>query len=450
MPVRARIALFFALIFALVLSGAGLLLVTRLRSEVRATVDAGLRSRTEILLTDVNNEFGDVGKHEGVIDEAEPMAQIFDERGRLLEGSKSLGDEPLLSRSEVSSVLRIASFEKTADLDAETEDVRLLATRARVGAVVVVGASVEDAKEAVAALARSLVVGGPIVLVLAAFAVWLLTGVALRPVERMRSEAEALSFGSERRRLPVPNTGDELARLAETLNTMLARLEDAIERERRFVDDASHELRSPLAVLKAELELALRRSRSRDELEAAIRSAGEEVDDLAALTEHLLLLARADRGLLATRRQRTDLSALVEQVCAGFEPRAREVDLELKADGNGHVWAEADPLLVRQAIANLVDNALGHTPVGGRIVVEVSSNGDGTSVSVSDSGPGFDTEVLPHAFEPFVQADGARTRGTGTGLGLAIVHAIAQAHGGSADVQNRPSGGAVVTLRLPA
>jgi signal transduction histidine kinase len=249
--------------------------------------------------------------------------------------------------------------------------------------------------------------------------------------------------------LPVPSTGDEIARLAETLNRMLERLEVAMERERRFVDDASHELRTPLAVLKTELELALRRSRTPDELEAAIRSAAEEVDGLTALAEHLLLLARADRGLLATRRARVDVTQLVEQVCAGFETRARGVELRVGKGSGGSVWAEVDPLLVRQAVANLVDNALSHTPPGGQVSVEVLAPGGATEVVVADSGPGFDPAVLPHAFEPFVHADGARGRSSGTGLGLAIVQAVAHAHGGTTEAQNGATGGACVVLRLP-
>jgi signal transduction histidine kinase len=154
--------------------------------------------------------------------------------------------------------------------------------------------------------------------------------------------------------------------------------------------------------------------------------------------------------MLATRRTHVDVAQLVEQVCAGFEPRTRDVQLVVSESTRGPIWAEVDPLLVRQAVSNLVDNALGHTPAGGRVSVGVSTRNGSTDVVVEDSGPGFDPDVLPRAFEPFVHADGARRRGSGTGLGLAIVQAVAQAHGGSAEARNTPDGGASVVLHLPA
>lgn len=450
MGVRARIALFFAGIMALVLVGAGALAVSQLGAQLRAAIDDGLRSRAAVLARDVNEEFGDVGRGEGVLDEADVIAQILGPSGSTIESTAALGPRPLLSRAAVTSLRAPRSLETVVRVDGEPRRARLLATPAHNGTVVVVGSEIEDVHEALAALMRLLWLGGPAVLVLATGAVWALTGVALRPVERMRSEAEALSFGIKERRLPVPRTRDEIARLAQTLNDMLARLEEALERERRFVDDASHELRTPLAVLKTELELALRRSRSADELEAAVRSAAEEVEDLSQLAEHLLLLARADRGLLATKRTRSDVVQLVEQLCTGVEQRAKDRGVRLRTDLPRPVWVEIDPLLVRQALSNIVDNALRHTPPGGDVSLGVSCESSWAEVVVSDSGRGFDAELLPRAFEPFARSDGARVCGSGAGLGLAIVRAVAEAHGGTAEARNRESGGASVVLRLPA
>ena len=209
---------------------------------------------------------------------------------------------------------------------------------------------------------------GPVALILAVGVTWLLVGWTLRPVESMRAEAAAISAGDPGRRLPVPGTGDELARLAETLNAMLGRLEEAIERERRFVDDASHELRTPLSNLKAELDLALRRSRTPDELEPALRSASEEADRLARLADDLLVLARSDRGRLPIRREPVDVAEMVGTVDS-FAARASERGVGIDVHVSGELRAEVDELRIRQALGNLLDNGLRYVPAGGRVSV---------------------------------------------------------------------------------
>lgn len=449
MAVRTRVALAYAAIMALVLTGGSLFLLTRLRVDLRSAIDDGLRSRAAVIVRDVNEEFGDVGTHEGVIDESEVVAQILDARGRVLESTDAVGPAPLISAQRARGLRGEMSFEANIPVRGDTDPGRLFVTRTRNGSIVVVGTSTEDAHEALAALTRLLLLGVPGVLALTTAAVWALAGVALRPVERLRAEAQALAFGIDGRRLPVPQTNDEIQGLAETLNGMLERLEQALERERRFVDDASHELRTPLAVLKTQLELTLRKARTVDELTAAVRSATEEVESLATLAENLLILARADRGMLPTRRTRLNVTELTEHVCAGFEPRAAELGITLRAEGRGPVWSNADPLLLRQALSNVIQNALTHTPRGGAVTVTASTHDGELHLVVNDSGPGFDSELLPHAFDPFTQADGARSRSSGTGLGLAIVRAIVQAHGGWVSASNRDGEGASVAIGIP-
>ncbi len=305
----------------------------------------------------------------------------------------------------------------------------------------------EDTADALASLAGLMLVGGPIAILLAGAAGWLVAGAALRPVERLRTEAEAISASEPGRRLAVPATGDELARLAEGLNRMLARLEEAAERERRFVSDASHELRTPLANLKAELDIALRRARGPEELTRVLHSASEETDRLGRLAEDLLVLARAEGGRLPIRREDVDLGKLVVDTVASFAGRADELGIELATSVAPRTHASADPTRLRQAVGNLVDNALIHTPAGGRVTVEVSSVAARRSSPSNDTGPGFPPEFVDSAFEPFSRSDAARSRAEGgAGLGLAIVRAIAEAHGGSVEARNRSDGGAEVRL----
>jgi two-component system, OmpR family, sensor kinase len=319
------------------------------------------------------------------------------------------------------------------------------------GTVLIVGGSLEDQLDALAQLRGQLLVGVPIGILLATLVGWLVAGAALRPVERLRTEAEAISGSELGRRLAVPNTGDELARMAESLNRMLGRLEDAVERERRFVGDASHELRTPLANPKAELDLALRRSRTPDELLGALRSATEETDRLTSLAEDLLVLARTDEGRLPVRRERVDVARLVREIVASFESRASDLGIALASRSDGELAADVDATRLRQAIGNLIDNALRHVRPGGRVEIGVEEAHGVLTISVADSGDGFDAEFLAHAFEPFSRADSARSRAHGgTGLGLAIVRAVAEGHGGSVSAANGPDGGGLVEMRLPA
>jgi signal transduction histidine kinase len=244
--------------------------------------------------------------------------------------------------------------------------------------------------------------------------------------------------------LPVPAARDEISRLATTINEMLERLEVAFRHERRFVADASHELRTPLALLRTELELALRRTRSREELEQALRSAAEETDRLTSLAEDLLLVARIDQGALPVRREPVDARELFDRVAGRFAARAGESSRAVRV-GDSDIVIDADPARLEQALGNLVANGLVHG--GGTVELSARSVNGHVELHVTDQGPGFPAGFAERAFDRFSRGDEARGRG-GTGLGLAIVQAIAEAHGGSAGLVNRKGGGADVWIAL--
>jgi signal transduction histidine kinase len=262
----------------------------------------------------------------------------------------------------------------------------------------------------------------------------------------MRERAAQISVERPGERLPLPKAKDELSRLAETLNAMVARLEAGLARERRFVADASHELRTPLALLQAELELALRQPRSPEEAERALRSAAEEVDRLTRLAEDLLVLAQTDEGRLPLRRSEIAVRGLLEAVADRFASRAdtggRAVVVASSLDG----FISGDRLHLERALGNLVDNAFRHG--AGTVRLEAQSTNGMVTIRVIDEGPGFPADFLPRAFERFSRADEARSGGA-AGLGLTIVEAIARSHGGRAAAANGPGGGAEVTLSLP-
>ena len=298
--------------------------------------------------------------------------------------------------------------------------------------------AIGDRNEVLTSLLVLMLIVGPLALLLAAFAGYRLAGAALRPVEAMRRRAAEISSETSGERLPVPPSRDEIQRLGTTLNEMLERLDAGLLRERRFVADASHELRTPLSLLRTELELALRRPRTPEEHEAALRSVAEEVDRLMRLAEGLLLLATAEEA--GIQPERIQVSELLESVARRFGNHGA-VELD---DTLGEV--EADRLRLEAALGNLVENALRHGAPPIRL--EAAREGDRAVFRVTDAGPGFPPDFLEHAFERFARADEARTE-KGAGLGLAIAAAVARAHGGEATARNLPGGGAEVTISIP-
>ncbi|MFL4908163.1 sensor histidine kinase [Streptomyces sp. MMS24-I2-30] len=307
------------------------------------------------------------------------------------------------------------------------------------------GVAQQAQQEALDDLVRELLTALPVVFVLATIGAYLLAAAALRPVERMRTQAAGVTEDTPGYRLDVPPSHDEIARLATTLNDMLTRLQTALDHERRFAADASHELRTPLSLLRTEIDLALRHPRDATELRAALVSAHEETERLVQLAEDLLLLARTDRRTAAPAESAAyDLAPLLHRVAArlrnGSPGKAATVDCPA-----GLTAAVPDDWLDR-AVTNLIHNAHQH----GRGPVEVTArrHGNQVRIEVRDHGPGF-PDFLPHAFDRFTQADRSRAT-TGTGLGLAITAAIARAADGECGAFNHSDGGAVVWIALPA
>jgi len=449
LSLRARVTLASAALLALILAATGVFLFVRLEADLMTSVDENLSAWAVALRSglDASGDVVDVDTAGLSTGSDEAVAQVLDPAG-----DPADPDHPwLLSAAEVAGVDGPILFERDLTVRGETDPFRILAVPADGDLVLVVAVPIDDQRDALARLATLLWIGGPLALALTVGVTWLLVGATLRPVDSMRSEAAAISASEPGRRLPVPNSGDEVARLGETLNEMLDRLEEAHERERRFVDDASHELRTPLANLKAELDLALRRSRSVEELERALRSASEESDRLSRLADDLLVLARADRGRLPVRRESVEVGRLVSGSVEAFASFAADRGVEIEVRVPEDLRADVDELRLRQALGNLLDNALRYTPSGGRVTIGAARRDGALRVEVRDTGEGFPAGSLPGVFEAFARPDASRARTDGgAGLGLAIVRAVAEAHGGTAEAGNVPGGGAEVVLTIPA
>jgi heavy metal sensor kinase len=443
LPIRVRLALYFAVAMAVVLAAAGWFAYARVSSDLSNALDQDLRARGQDLSALVASG-GSVASTQGaLIENGESFSEVVDAQGRVADATQPI-QQSLLSPAELAAARSQPLFTDRPSVPGLDEPARMLALPAVRNAqkvVLVVGATKENRAETLSSMRNAFLIGGPIGLLLAGLGGYLLAGAALRPIESMRRRADDISASSLDERLPVPPADDEVSRLGETLNAMLARLEDGLERERRFVADASHELRTPLALLKVELALALKPGRSDAELRTAIESAAEATDRLSRIADDLLLLARAERGGLRLKTEPVDVMDVLGDVAGRFR-----TDRQISVAPGDALVVPADRLRLEQALTNLVDNALRH----GRGAVTVSAvpqNGT-AELHVVDEGPGFGDDFLPRAFERFTRGEKSR-EGEGSGLGLAIVATIARAHHGSARAANVPGGGADVWISLP-
>jgi heavy metal sensor kinase len=449
-PIRLRVTAACAAVMAFVLAASGWFLYSRLSSHLATQLQQELQVRAQDLGALVAGGHGSLAAdaRSKLVEPGESYAQLVDGR-RVVDATPPLGGKPVLRADQLRAAARGPFNATLASVPGLNESSRVLATPVERNGrrlVLIVGDTRQNDLETLASFRNELLIAGPIALLLASLAGYFLAGLALRPVETMRSRAAAISAETPGERLPVPGTHDELERLGVTLNEMLDRLEDALRRERDFVADAGHELRTPLALLRTELELALRHDLSAEELRGAVRVSVEDVDRLARLADDLLLIARSERGELPLRVEPVQANELLAAVARTFQWRADAEQRLLAHEAPADLRLRADRLRIEQALGNLVDNALRHG--GGAVLLRAEAVNGRVELHVEDGGGGFPPEFLEHAFERFSRPDAARERG-GAGLGLSIVRTIAEAHGGSADAANVPAGGADAWLAVP-
>jgi two-component system OmpR family sensor kinase len=460
-PLRLRITLAATVSLAAILVTLSLFLYGRLRVELARALDSGLQARAVAVASGLGPT---VSLSQVIADGPDvrlaSVTQIMTPAGRVLASQGA----PLGLPSAMLEGRHGPHFGAAAG---PAGPLRLYILPVNEGRplVVVVASTLTSMNQTLGSLRLLLLLGDPAALALASAVAYLVTGAALRPMERMRREVAAISVTDLAIRLPVPGTHDEVARLGETFNSLLDRLQAAIDHERRLLDDASHELRTPLSALKAELDLALSRQRSAEELHQALLSASEETNRLSRLAQDLLVLSRSRDGL-AIHRVSTALGALIERACARHRPRAAQAGYRIDCEVPDTEVA-VDPMRLTQAIDNMLDNAVRYAAGHGIISIRAEVTDHAVTITVMNPGPGFPAQIIDRAFDPFVSGSQVRVAecearpaaepgtsrpaGTanqpGAGLGLAIVQAVARAHGGYAAAGNVP-GGASVTLTL--
>lgn len=444
MSIRLRLALAFATAAAAVFAVGAWLFAAALSAAQLRVIDSQLTAQ----LAQAERYLPGAAPSGAPAVPGEYLVQAIDASGRV-HGRSDAGTASLLTSAQLAHA-RQSEIWMTATAD--EEDARLTAgpLPGHPGWVAVVAVSLETYNATQSQVARGLAIGGGAFVAIAGLGAYWLARAALSPVERLRRQVAAISERDEDAELEVPQTKDEIAALAGTMNDLLSRLRRALERERAFVADASHELRSPLAILRGELELAGRPGRGAEELAVAVQAAAEEADRVSRITDDLLVLARGDSGELGLRGADTDLQELLGRTAAVAEPRLARARVTCRVEVPAGTRARVDPDRIRQAVDNLLANAARFAPAGSVIVIAAWDDGPDLHIEVRDDGPGFPEGFLPHAFERFRRPDTGRSRDDGgAGLGLAIVQAICVAHGGCATADNKPGGGAMVSLWLP-
>ena len=308
------------------------------------------------------------------------------------------------------------------------------------------GVDVTPILQSIHRLRKTLWLTVPLALALCVAGGYLLAGRALAPIAALGNSLSAIQPNDLHRRLEATPVRDEIGRLVEVINALLDRLERASATERRFASDAAHELRTPLAVLRSGLEVALTRDRTPQENRVALENAHSEVVALCKISEELLMLARLN-GEVAIDRKPVDVVALVTEVASAVEPLAASKQIELHATAPEQMTIDGSTTHLRRLVINLVDNALKFTPPGGKITVNLAQEQNRAVLRVSDTGPGIEESELPLIFERFFR--GAHANGEGSGLGLSLCREIARLHGGQITASNLPKGGSEFVVTLP-
>ncbi len=438
MTLRLRLTVFYTLLVAIVLAMSGVGLHVLLVRGLYRSLDETLQEAAGLLLSFIEAENGTLRLHPG----SDTLPQLATDLVAVLVGADgqvldSLGRIPSPLPRDQPGLSTQGGWRVWAESFQGTSLLLLEDTR--------------DVAESVRRFDISFLVLAPLAVLLAFGLGYLFAGQALRPVRHLTNAAlELATRRAWQKRLPEPVNRDELWRLSQATDTLLAALAEVIESERRFTADAAHELRTPLTVLRGRLEQAAEKAQGSHEsgVQTSLSVALTASDDLLALVEKLLLLARTEAGQ-GLHREQVALDEVGFAVIEMLRPLFAEKNVRLEVDLPVHdVAVEGDRVALGLLIRNLLDNALKFTPAG-QVGVRVETQRGRAFLHVWDSGPGIPERALPHLFERFYQAD-VRHRQTGSGLGLALARSIALWHGGSLVVSNRREGGAVFTLELPA
>jgi heavy metal sensor kinase len=464
--VRARLTIFHVVVLAVLLLVVGGLIYALLARALYTRIDENLLAVMQIATTSLDN---DLAEGQDMADAARStaaelaarrqMLAIYDASGRLLaESGRDDGVEIHLPPVETipSSDTHLTTItEARADGDRHRLAMRRVTLRAHdTTYIVVAGSSLEPTDEELEALRDTLAYVVPIALLLAGFGGWFLAHRSLAPVAAMADGAGRLGGADLSGRLPVANPRDELGRLAETFNGLLGRLESSMTQQRRFMADASHELRTPITTTRTAANVALQqRHRDEDEYRHSLAVIEQQAARLSRIVDDMFTLARADAGNYPIHSAPMYLDEIIDEVVSGARIVASTKAVRIESSGVTSAAFVGDEELIRRMLMNLIDNAVRHSPAGGVVTVSLDTHESGYSIVVADQGPGVAAEHQALIFDRFYRVDASRARGArdgGAGLGLALARWVAHLHGGTVTLTNSSSTGSTFTVALPA
>jgi heavy metal sensor kinase len=469
LPIRVRLTLWYAAVLGTMIVLLGGYLVLQLERDLGEAIDDEARTSATAIAHTFGDDLRDIDEDPAPspAEEVEDFrdaaaasvppsggAQLIDSSGRVRAAFGSVGDtSPLLLAPARAGVLDGRSATSSRDLGEEGQGYRLHAVPFRHGneqMVLVVALSLERVDEAVRRVLMLFLIAGPAALALTSPAAYWLSRKALRPVERMTRDAQEIGAGDLHERVAVPASDDEVRTLAVTLNAMLARIERGVMNKHRLVADASHGLRTPLAVMRAELDVSLRGDDLAPAARDVLESAHEEVDRVSRAVDNLLALAAADEGKLKLLTSRIDLLLAAEDAARPLRLLAAAKEITLLVEGET-CEVQADAQRLRLAFTNLVENAIKFTAPGGLVRVAAWCRAGEVGVTVEDEGPGIPRADREHLFDRYYRSDSnGRHASGGSGLGLAICREVATAHGGRVWVDDAPGRGSAFSFALPS
>ena len=463
--IKFKMTLWYVAILGIILSCFSLFLYLTMADSLSKGVDNKIRTMAEIVVSSTRSPLG-AGTSMADLDQImterfgiRPLGrfiQILDESGRIGDRSTNLRDVQIpisvqTMKAASRGVITFETVEVMGKYPLRVVTMPIIENEKMVG-IVQVGSSLEGVEEALQQLLLILLIAVPAALLIASAGGLFLANKALRPVDAITQIARRIGSGDLSQRIRIKRVNDELGRLASTFNEMIAKLEKSFRQVRRFTADASHELKTPLTILRGEVEVGLKKKRGLKEYERILTSNLEEINRMSRIVEDLLTLSRADMGELTMEREEIELSALAREVWQDLQLLAKKKRIQLKFMDNGFTRVEGDPLFLRQLILNLTENGLKYTPAGGEVAVRVKGDRDQGVVQllVTDTGVGIPQKDLKRIFDRFFRVDAARSRETGgTGLGLSICQWIAQAHEGKIAVESKVGKGSTFTVTLP-
>ena len=454
--IRLRLTLWYVLLLAVILAAFSTGIYLALRHGLYANLDDSIEARANDLLGIIRYEEGGPTLAGSLAadspDLGEQFVRVYDASGNLtFDNSGEAGAVPIQG-SAVEKALAGRSAARSVSAGGGPFRVLVVPIErdGQVTGALEVGRASDDVVDTLSTLLLILAIAYPGTLAVASLGGVFLAGRALSPIDRITRLARRVSAEDLGQRLDLRLPDDEVGRLARTFDEMIARLDEAFRRQRQFTADASHELRTPMTVIKGQIDVALQRERGPEAYRRVLQAVNEEVDRMIRLVASLLTLARADAGQIPITLEPVSLPDVVGAAVEQVRPLAGQRGVELQMSSSRPVTLRADDDLILQLLLNLLDNAVKYTAAGGEVTVGWNADGRDVELWVRDTGSGIASEHLPHLFDRFYRVDKARSRAEGgTGLGLSICRWIAEAHGGSISVESTLGQGATFTVWLP-